>query len=481
MAKLEFFKKKSTIITLASIATVLILGIVIFIFNVNKTVSAYENKILPGVKVNSLDLSGKTKEEALNELQAKYQDEILQKNVVFKGEGKEYSLNYGDLNAQYNINDTVEHAFEFSKDKSTFDMYKLIKDAENRDLKLELTYDTAAIDTLVDKIEGEVAKPAKNASLSKNANGTFNVSQETIGTKLDKETLLNDVKAKLEEEGHEDIIIELPMIEEQPKVKAEQLQSIDSRVSTFSTNLNGSLDSPRVQNISLCTQTLNGMLFMPGEKFSFNDIVGYTTGEKGYKKAGVIVNNQIVEDYGGGICQVSTTLYNAVLRANILPTERYFHSLPSSYIGLGMDATIDTGNLDYKFTNTLSHPIYIEGVIGGGKVTFNVYSNSSLNEFTYNIVNEVVATIPNSTEYQDDNTLAQGVQKVVKEGTVGHKVNVYKIKYDKSGNQVEKVLINTDNYQPVNKVIKRGTKQAAPPADPTPKPETEQTPSPDEG
>ncbi|MEG2353843.1 MAG: VanW family protein [Clostridium sp.] len=461
MAKLEFFKKKSTIIVMASIGTVLVLSISGFMFYVNKTVGEYENKILPGVRVNSLDLSGKTKEEALNELHSQYQEVILKKNIVFNGGEKEYSLNYGDLNAEYNITDVLDKALEGSKGKSTFDMYKLIKKAEDKLLELELKYDTEAVDTMVNTIETDVFKAAKNATLSKNSDGTFSVTPDSNGKKLDKETLIADVKSKLSEEGNEDIIVELPIIDEEASRKADELKGIDSKIATFSTNLNGAVESPRVQNISLCTQTLNGLLYMPGEQFSFESVVGDTTKEKGYKKAGVIVNNKIVDDYGGGICQVSTTMYNAVLRSNILPTERHFHSLPSSYIGLGMDATIASGYLDYKFKNTLDYPIYIEGIISNGKVIFNVYSNSSLNNFTYNIVNEVVSKTPNTTEYIDDNTLAKGVQKVDREGNIGHKVNVYKIKYDKNKNEVERVLINTDDYKAVSKVIKRGTKVAA--------------------
>ena len=128
---------------------------------------------------------------------------------------------------------------------------------------------------------------------------------------------------------------------------------------------------------------------MPGESFSFNNTVGESSTEKGYKMAPVIVGTKVELAFWGGICQVSTTLYNAILRANIPSTERYKHSLPSHYIGLGMDATVAYGLLDYKFKNTNSYPIYIESITQNKNVTFNIYSNSSLNNKKYDIVNEV--------------------------------------------------------------------------------------------
>lgn len=458
MGNLEFFKKKSTKIALASIGTAIVIGASAFLIYVNKTVNDYKDKIIPGVVIDSVDVSGMTKEQALKELTSKYQDTIVKKNIIFKGPDKEYTLNYGDLNAKYNITETIDKASNLTKDKSMLQTFKMIKSKEPVNLKLDFTYDTAAVDKLVDQIESEVNTSPKNATLSKNSGGTFSVVDGKNGANLDKDKLLNEVKGQISNEKLEDLVVELPINVVEPKIKGEQLKTIDSKISSFSTNLNGAIGNPRVTNIQVCTNTLNGIVVMPGESFSFNDIVGYTTAEKGYKKAGVIVNNKIVDDYGGGVCQVSTTLYNAVLRANILPTERHFHSLPSSYIGLGMDATIDTGNLDYKFTNTLDYPIYIEGYVAGGQDVFNIYSNSSLNKNRYDIVNEVVATIPNEVEYVNDSSLEKGVQKVDKEGTVGHKVNVYKITYDSNGTQIDKKLINTDNYRPVNKVIRVGTK-----------------------
>jgi len=113
---------------------------------------------------------------------------------------------------------------------------------------------------------------------------------------------------------------------------------------------------------------------MPGETFSFNQVVGERTEQRGYQSGPVIVGNQVESGLGGGICQVSSTLYNTILLGNINATERMHHTMPSSYVPLGMDATVDWGNIDYKFRNNLQSPVYIEAYTSNGNVVFNLYS-----------------------------------------------------------------------------------------------------------
>ena len=222
--------------------------------------------------------------------------------------------------------------------------------------------------------------------------------------KLEKEILSKingDIKAP-------DIVVEAEIETLLANITKEKLQTINTKLSSFSSNFTTS-SYGRSTNITLATKSINGTLIMPGESFSFNGKVGQRTAAKGYKPAPVDIGTKVSSDYGGGICQVSTSLYNAVIRSNIKSTERNHHSIPSTYIPLGMDATVDWGNLDYKFTNTLEYPIYIESIVKNKILTFNIYSNSSLNNRTYNLVNEIYAAVqPGPTQYIDDPTLLIG-------------------------------------------------------------------------
>lgn len=182
------------------------------------------------------------------------------------------------------------------------------------------------------------------------------------------------------------------------------------------------------------------------------------TEKRGYQGAPVIIGNKIESGLGGGICQVSGTLYNAMLKANINATERVRHTFPSTYVPIGMDATIDYGNIDYKFKNTLTYPIYIEGITNGANVTFNIYSNSSLKNKTYNISSEIYETITPKEQYIDDANIPLGKTEIVQEAHTGYKVKVYKSTVEKDS-VVKKELLYTDFYKPVDKIIKRGTKK----------------------
>ena len=154
---------------------------------------------------------------------------------------------------------------------------------------------------------------------------------------------------------------------------------------------------------------------MPGDIFSFNDVVGDRSIERGYKTSKEIIGDKLVDGIGGGVCQVSTTLYNSILKTNLSSVERYPHTMNSSYIGSGLDATVAYGLLDYRFKNTYSYPIYIDIIIQNKNVTFSIYLNSILNNKKYEIVNEVV----------------------------GKRVNVFRLTYE-NGNRLSKTLLYTD-------------------------------------
>jgi len=235
------------------------------------------------------------------------------------------------------------------------------------------------------------------------------------------------------------------------------LLNIDTKIASFSTSYQGS-PSGRATNIKVATKPINGILLMPDDIFSFNKIVGNRTKENGYFDAKVIVNNKIESGIGGGVCQVSTTLYNAILRTGMRSLERKNHSLPSSYVDIGLDATVSWDHLDYKFKNTLGYPVIIECYTSNAQLYFNVYSNAKLANKTYTIENDVYEVIKPPIQYIYDRTYKETSPKLTGHGSNGYKVRVIRKTYE-NGLLCNSEVISNDTYKPTPTVYTVGVKK----------------------
>jgi vancomycin resistance protein YoaR len=323
--------------------------------------------------------------------------------------------------------------------------------------KLKFNYDTKPVKDFIADMQKKIDKSPINSSISMVSSGKFSITKDESGLKLDTQKLEKDILDKINGDITGDIDIDAKVDNVQASITADKLSKINTRISSFSTNFSGS-SANRMSNIILATKSINGKFLMPGDTFSFNGVVGQRTAQKGYKEAPVIVGNKLDSGLGGGICQVSTTMYNAVMRANINATERSHHTLPSHYIGLGMDATVDYGNIDYKFKNTLDFPIYIEGYAQGTNLVFNIYSDKSLTNRTYDLVSETYDIIQPGTNYIDDPNLYEGETVLDQPPSIGYKVRVYKKIYE-NGKLVGQELVSNETYKKVDEVIRRGTKK----------------------
>lgn len=433
-------------------------------------VKKYQGVILPGIKIGGLDLSGKTKEQALKILGEK-QDSIERNNkITIKAEGKSYYIQYSNLNIKYDINSALDEAYSYGKEGNIFKKYLDIKKAKKKNFTLKFTYDYEKIRDIIAEISKSVDKEPKDAKINFTNAGGIQIISEVEGKKLQADKLEKKIKEEIEKNNGEDFALDAPLQVAKPKVTKEKLKQIDTLLATFSTSYRSS-SYQRATNVKLSTESINGTLVMPGEVFSFNNVVGRRTAEKGYMAAGVIVGNKLESGLGGGVCQVSSTLYNAVLKAGLSSVERAHHSFPSSYVPYGMDATVDYGNIDYKFKNTFEYPIYVVGYTGGRVVTFNIYSNKSLKNRTYSLENTVYQTLQATVQTKDDPNLEEGKTEEIQPAHTGYKVKVYRNIYE-NGNLVKKELISDDFYRPVNGIVKKGTKKPEKKPEETPKPST---------
>lgn len=213
----------------------------------------------------------------------------------------------------------------------------------------------------------------------------------------------------------------------------------------------------RSQNIKIATTKINGTVVLPGEVFSYNDTVGYRTELEGFKYAPMYIGGKLVDGIGGGVCQVSSTLYNAVLCANLEVVERKNHQFLPTYVEAGKDATVADGYIDFKFKNTRKYPIKIIATAKNGVLTVKIYGKKQEIEYDIKIQSQVKEFIPYETIYEYDDTKKTGEYIIVQNGKNGCECKTYKT-VSLNGDVISKVIISTDKYSAMNQIIKVGTK-----------------------
>ena len=242
-----------------------------------------------------------------------------------------------------------------------------------------------------------------------------------------------------------------------PKVTTKQIgsEAFPDLLSQFTTSFTSS-GANRATNVRLAAGKINGTVLMPGETFSYNQVVGKRTRAAGFREGTAYFNGQVVQEVGGGICQVSSTLYDAVLYANLEIVERYNHGFNPGYVKAGLDATVSWGGPDFKFKNNRNYPIRIVCDSSGKKLRIYIYGLKTPEDCTVVLDARYLSTIPYKTIYQTDSSLATGESKVIQSGSNGCKTATYKYVYNASGTLISSDCISRDTYNPHNKVVAVG-------------------------
>ena len=306
----------------------------------------------------------------------------------------------------------------------------------------------------IDKIYEQIHKEAKDAYYT---NNPFQVYPHVDG--VDFAISLDEIKNMLKEKKEEYII---PLKITKPKVTTDQIgsEAFPNRLATFSTKYNAG-DTARTTNLRLASNKINGTVIMPGETFSYNKVVGERTIAAGYKEAKVYENGRVVDGLGGGICQISSTLYNAVIYANLEIVSRRNHQFVPSYVKAGRDATVVYGSQDFKFKNTRNYPIKIQSSVSGGIAKIDIFGKREEVEYDIEIKSTITGSIPTKTVYTDDPTMEAGKEVVKQKGHNGTKSETYKI-VSLNGKVISKTLLSKDTYNAMQTLIVRGTKGATP-------------------
>lgn len=417
-----------------------------------------DNTINSGVYIAGIDVSGMTAEEA-NAAIDSYLKELESKSITFMIDTNAVKVTASDLGMECTNTDIVEDAVNLGKTGNIIQRYKALKDLEHasKEYNLDIAFDDEAIKNVIsDKCLTFNVDP-KDASI-KRENGQFIITQGQTGIGVDVEQSVQLVEDYLSEWDREDTSIDLAIGVIKPKASEEDFAQVKDVLGTFTTSFTTS-SSSRSANVENGAKLVNGSVLLPGDTFSTYDAITPFSAENGYYLAGSYLQGQVVDTFGGGICQVSTTLYNTVLRAELQVDERHNHSMIVGYVDPSADAAIsESAGKDFKFTNTTEYPIYIEGITSGKKITFNIYgceTRDANRKIEYKSVT-LTTTEPTGAKYVLDGTLLFGQQKQTQSPHTGYTAKLYKYVYE-NGKQTDVQEVNASSYKAEPAYIGVGT------------------------
>lgn len=412
-------------------------------------VSAKEDKIESGIYAEDINLSGMTTTEAkdtIEEYVKSFGDAEIILNAV---DGGTIVTTASDLGLKWGNSNVLDDAANFGRDGDILQCYKELKDLEykNKVYPINFDFDKSKIRTLIEENAEQYNQEAINATLVKTETG-FEITEGQSGIMVDTGASVDAVYDYLT--GDWDgagCSIDLVIAVNEPAGKAEDLAKVTDVLGTFTTSYSTSGGS-RSANVANGCSLINGTTLYPGDEFSAYEAVSPFTEANGYYMAGSYLNGQVVDSLGGGICQVSTTLYNAVLLSELEVTERYNHSMIVTYVNPSADAAIaESSGKDFKFKNNTEYPIYIEGSTTSDKhITFTIYgveTRDNNREVTYESV-VLEKTEPDTEVIYTDASLPVGYCSV-QSAHIGYKAQLWKVVRE-NGVEVSREQVNSSSY-----------------------------------
>lgn len=440
--------KKVTVVLLVLVAMIVVggLGAGFYVYkNILKV-----NTIYKGVKIDGYDVSNKTAEQALEYIKGKKEEDLsrLWMNLIY-GETI-YRIKLEQLGFSYKYEEAVSNAYELGREGNFIKRLKDIsKIKAGIDIALDSFYNTEKIQDVVNNISQEINKNPKDAILHFD-NGKFLVEDEVIGKRVVEDKLYSSIEKNIYTLSD----ISIPVEDIKPRLTKSLLSRINGVIGEFSTSFKGS-SKGRIDNIKLSAKAISNKLILPGEEFSYNNTTGPRSAQSGYQEANVIIGGELTPGLGGGVCQTSTTMYNALLLSDLSILERHPHSIPASYVPFGQDAAVSYGYLDLKFRNDFDFPIYTYTKTVGDRVYVYIYGDTKTKNYNIKINPVIVETIQPKTEEIVDNSLMPGERIDIQKGRIGYKVVTYK-SIIKDGKAISKKQITQDHYRKKDNIYKKG-------------------------
>ena len=426
------------------ITGILMFALTVLAFGMN--VNA-EDTIYNGISIETVDLSGMTKDEAIAAVN-NYIDGMKDETVSFVvAQNEVISTTIGQFQPTWDNKEILDEILSVANEGNVVERYKSIKDIQQNGLNYDLKI-TFNKNDVMDFLNEEGLKydvEFENPSLTRE-NGEFKIVGGVAGSALMVDQAADMIVAELfDYYQNGDLKMELPVVDVEPAEDIAKLSAVKDILGTWTTSYSTSGLNRRT-NVENGCQLVNGTTIYPGEEFSFYNEIKPFTAENGYMKAPSYMSGTVIESYGGGICQVSSTLYNAVLRAELEVTERYPHSMIVTYVAKSADAAIAENTKDFKFVNNTEYPIYIEGITNDKKVTFNIYGVETrpANRKVEYVSEQISETIPEYESIIADPGAALG-SVTVTSAHIGYKAKLWKVVYEDDV-EVSREQVNSSTY-----------------------------------
>lgn len=414
--------------------------------------NGYEAVAAPGTKVGIVEIGGLTKEVAAKKIRVWWEQEKTQEITLRLAEAKKsFSGRPGKLGVT--VDDTA--SIEKVDFRDFWEAAKAILDKSDENEKFPIKFKATATPApeLADFVAANVAEP-KPARVYMSG-GRIQRVAEVSGRELDADKLGDAVIEALLGDGTS----EVPIREAKKTITDDELAQISEVRSEFTTRFSEGKAS-RSSNIRNAAQRINGLVLAPGQQFSFNKIVGKRGPETGFKVAGVYKNGKHDVDFGGGICQVSTTLYNAALVADLKIPKRQNHSMPVPYVPLGRDAAVDYNGVDLIIENNFDTPIALNASVATGQITFRILGKKDPS-LSIKIVTAGAKSWSAGEQTVKDPSMAAGRTKVIEKGSNGHSINSWRVVY-RDGVEVRRDPLGQSYYRGGKRIVAVGTAVAAP-------------------
>ncbi|MCI5822311.1 MAG: VanW family protein [Lachnospiraceae bacterium] len=461
-------KKYKSAIFVSMLATLLLVGGLktVHVEAAKKAVESQDETTIPEhISISGVDVSGMTKEQA----------EAVVTDYIDKYDGVEFSLTVDDKSITADgediglcakNSDVVEQALSYGKKGNLIQRYKAgsdLKNGKEKEFNISLTADTPTVENFLKANKDGLVNEAVDNTV-KLVNGQFEYVEGKPGVDLmvEKSAVAIADYISTDWDG-KDATIELLVEKDEPRGTKKELSTIQDVLGTFNTNFGTAVDG-RTKNINVASGKLDGTVVYPGEVVSVAEAIGPTTAENGYFPAGSYENGTTVETYGGGVCQVSTTLYNAVIRAELEVVTRAAHSMVVGYVEPSMDAAIADGAKDFQFKNNQKTPIYIESYTSGGNLYFTIYGKETRPaNRKVEFVSEVTSQTDPQKEYVAVGDQPIGYVETTTKPHIGYTARLWKVVYE-DGVEVSRDVFNNSKYNPSKEVISVGIASANPEA-----------------
>ena len=454
-------RKTAKICGLVFVCFLFVYGIVYAVLysQVNKQA---DNKICEGVFIGRTDVSGMDAKQAQNAVDK--QAEVYGKQKIsLSAEGKKSEITLEELGFDISEEEKlIEEAVDYGKKGNVFSRYAEIRKLKKEKKTLKPVYQIEkekAEKILKEKVESFLPK-AVDATIARK-DGAFVLTEEQQGRELDTEKTITAINKYLNKNWNgESGEVQIVSTVKKPHVQKKDLESIKDTLGTFSTYCGSG--QTRVVNIKNGVKKINGSVIMPGEEFSAGKAMQPFEKSNGYVEAGAFENGELVQSIAGGICQVSTTLYNAVIEAELEVTSRQPHSMTVNYVKPSRDAAIAGDYKDFRFKNNLDTPIFVEGYVANGNVVFTIYGKETRKaDRKVEYVSEVLSTEAPKKKFVAQTGASIGSLSEKKGTHKGMTARLWKVVYE-GGKEVSREIFNKSSYKPSVTTVSVGTASSNP-------------------